>query len=241
MLKKDLKNHTPLYIQLSNIIQNRINDNIYKEGSCIPSELELQHEFSISRTTVRKALKLLTDNKVLIKLPGKGTFVSNNQNEVKTQKNKFLSFTESVKKTGKKLSSRLIVIKKVSGTNKQRNFLKINENDSLIEIKRLRYLDDVPFCVEWLWLPPKFTNISKFNLNKSFYKILQKEYNIIPNNGKKTFRITFATQEESFLINVDQNTPLMEINDYVYDSNNFPLHISKQVLRSDKFTYAMDH
>lgn len=101
MLKKS-ENHMPLYIDLAKIVKNRIAENKYQIGTKIPSEMELQKEFSVSRTTVRKALKVLSDENYLIKLPGKGTFVSDKRNEIETQNQKFSSLTDSAAKTGKK-------------------------------------------------------------------------------------------------------------------------------------------
>ena len=59
--------------------------------------------------------------------------------------------------------------------------------------------------------------------------------------SKKTFKIVFANWEESFLLNVDEKTPLMRIKDLVYDDHNHPLHIMQEIICSDKFTYAVNH
>lgn len=240
MLEKE-EGHTPLYIHLADIIKKRIDDKKYREGHAIPSEMTLQEEFKLSRTTVRKALKLLSDQNILIKLPGKGTYVSDQGNEVKTQNHHFSSLTDSVKKAGKTMSTRLISVQEVPGQPEQRSFLQLQDDEQLIEIKRLRYIDEVPFCVEWIWLPPKFAGIKKADLDSPLYQLLKKNFMVSPSTGKKTFKITFATREESFLLNVDEKTALMQIKDFVYDNHNLPMHISQQVLRSDKFTYAIDH
>jgi len=231
----------PLYIDLANIIKNRILENKYQIGKSIPSEMQLQKEFCVSRTTVRKALKILSDENYLIKLPGKGTFVSDKSNEIQTQNNKFSSLTDNAAKTGKRISNRLISIKKVLGSDEQNSFLGINDGQQLIEIKRLRYIDDIPFCLEWIWLAPKFNSIKDEDLNMPLYKVLHKKFNINPGKGMKTFKIVFANREESFLLNVDEKTPLMRIKDLVYDDHNFPLHITQEIIRSDKFTYAVNH
>ncbi|BDR60062.1 GntR family transcriptional regulator [Lactobacillus xylocopicola] len=240
MLKKS-ENHTPLYVRLSDIIKERINNHKYLEGQSIPSELELQKEFAVSRTTVRKALKVLTEQNILIKLPGKGTYVSDQRNELKTPSRKFFSLTESINRTGKKISTRLIDTQEILGNAEQNKFFQLKDGQQLLEISRLRYLDDVPFCVEWLWLPLKFSGLKTADLNLSFHKLLKTNYGIIPGSGKKTFKIAFATREESVLLNVDEEDPLMQIKDFVYDENNSPLYLAQQILRSDKFTYAIDH
>lgn len=239
MLKKT-EDHTPLYVRLSNIIKERINEKTYQEGCSIPSEMALQREFSVSRTTVRKALKLLTDQSTLIKLPGKGTFVSNKNNDIQTKNHRFSSLTASVEKAGKKLSSRLISINEVKGTTEQREFFSLPGEQNLTEIRRLRYIDGVPFCLEWIWLPPKYSSIENNDLDFPLYKLLKQKFSVSPSTGTKTFKIVFANHEESFLLNVDESTPLMKINDFVYDEKGFPMHISLQILRSDKVTYAVD-
>lgn len=240
MLTKS-KKHTPLYVCLADIIKKRIREKKYLEGHSIPSEMELQKEFSISRTTVRKALRLLTDQNMLIKLPGKGTFVSDRGNEVKTQNQQFSSLTENVKKTGKSTTTRLISIRKIIGSENQNKFFQLQSDQQLVEIKRLRYINGVPFCVEWIWLPHEYEDVKEDNLDMPLYKLLENRYHVAPGNGKKTFKIAFATREESFLLNVDEQAPLMQINDYVYDKSGQPLHISQEILRSDKFTYAVNH
>lgn len=149
MLKKS-KNHMPLYLSLANIIKNKITENKYQIGKKIPSEMELQKEYCVSRTTVRRALKILSEENYLIKLPGKGTFVSDKSNEIQTQNQKFSSLTDSAAKSGKKISNRLISIKSVAGNDEQHTFLQTTNEQQIIEIKRLRYIDDIPFCLEWI-------------------------------------------------------------------------------------------
>ena len=175
MLKK--AEHLPLYVSLANIIKERINNQQYQVGSSIPSEAELREEFAVSRTTVRKALKLLTDQNILIKLPGKGTYVSDNRNEVKTKKHQFSSLTDSVERAGKNMSTRLISVELTHGNDEQRAFFHLGDTEQLIAINRLRYIDDVPFCLEWIWLPPKFNQLKSADLNRPLYQLLKEQFN----------------------------------------------------------------
>lgn len=239
-MRKQNKSKSLLYEQLTDTINKRVQENTYKSGEMIPSELELQREFGVSRSTVRKALNILSKQNILIKIPGKGTFVSDKKSPIKTKSKHFLSFTDNVKRSGKKLTTKLIYTKDVNNNEKQRNFFNISESDKLVKIKRLRYLNGEPFCIETTWLSEKYSDITNNNLDGSLYQILKKKYDSAPNNGQKTFKIIFATQEESFLLDVSRGSALMKINDYVYDQNGFPLHISEQILKGDKFTYAVN-
>ena len=69
-------NTQPAYLQLADLIQEKIATNEYSLGSKIPSERELSEVFGISRMTVRKAIEVLIEKGMLTRLQGKGTFVS---------------------------------------------------------------------------------------------------------------------------------------------------------------------
>lgn len=58
-------------------------------------------------------------------------------------------------------------------------------------------------------------------------------------SGSKTIELCYASSEEAELLDVPRGSALMLIEDMVYDSNGTPLHISKQVVRGDKFKYAL--
>ena len=77
------------------------------------------------------------------------------------------------------------------------------------------------------------------NLNGSLYAVLQKEYNIHPLTGSETIKLCYASSEESELLDVPRGSALVLIVDQVYDSTGKPLHISKLVLRGDKFKYTL--
>ncbi len=61
--------------QLAEIILKRIDEGIYKIGSKLPSERELQEEFGVSRVCVRQMLDKLEAKNIITRLPGKGAFV----------------------------------------------------------------------------------------------------------------------------------------------------------------------
>jgi GntR family transcriptional regulator len=76
LMRVDRNDHLPLYIQLKNIIEEKIKEEDLNPGDIIPSEKELQQEFGVSRITVRQAIKELENEGLVKKKQGKGTFVS---------------------------------------------------------------------------------------------------------------------------------------------------------------------
>ena len=66
----------PRYYQLANILRARIADGELVARQPIPSERQLEKDFSVSRTTIRQAIDLLVRQGYLYREHGKGTFVS---------------------------------------------------------------------------------------------------------------------------------------------------------------------
>jgi GntR family transcriptional regulator len=66
----------PLYFQLAEILKERIEAGRWPAGGRFPSERELAEEFAISRTVIRPALELLQSDGQLMRVKGRGTFVT---------------------------------------------------------------------------------------------------------------------------------------------------------------------
>ncbi|HXW01540.1 MAG TPA: GntR family transcriptional regulator, partial [Anaerolineae bacterium] len=66
----------PLHMQLLNQLRHLILSGRWIPGSRLPSETELQRELKISRSTIRQALNNLETEKLIERVPGRGTFVA---------------------------------------------------------------------------------------------------------------------------------------------------------------------
>jgi GntR family transcriptional regulator len=66
----------PLYLQLCDLMADRIATRACKPGSALPNEGDLAREFGVSPGTVRKALERLEHMRLIIRRQGRGSFVS---------------------------------------------------------------------------------------------------------------------------------------------------------------------
>ena len=65
----------PIYIKIYDKIKSAIKGGTYPPGSFLPTEQELETLYQVSRTTIRKAVKLLSDEGILSVRQGCGTMV----------------------------------------------------------------------------------------------------------------------------------------------------------------------
>lgn len=66
-----------LYEQIVQQIEESIHTKALKEGDQLPPERELAHQFGVSRTAVREAVKALRGKGLVEAYPGRGTFITN--------------------------------------------------------------------------------------------------------------------------------------------------------------------
>ncbi len=67
--------HGRLYEKIVDQIENRILKGDLEPGDKLPSEPELAKQFCVSRTSIREAMKALSQKGLIVVQPGRGTFV----------------------------------------------------------------------------------------------------------------------------------------------------------------------
>ncbi|MGI6071360.1 MAG: GntR family transcriptional regulator [Blautia sp.] len=232
----DSSSLTPLYRQLSNIIRSQIESGEYSRDEKIPTEIELSESYGISRITVRKALEELTDEGLLVRKPGKGTFVCIDKS-IRTSYPR-MPFKEAVERSGRVATTKLLSYSLEVPPKKIANFLKLKEHEEAIIIKRLRLADDIPVHLETLYFPKSFDFLAGEGLGKSINEALLK-HNITPCHGTSTISICFATEEEVALFNIENDSPLLYVYNELSDQNHRPVQVSKEIIRSDIYKLVM--
>lgn len=69
------------YLQLADILRTRIQTGEIPTGRKLPSQMELEQEFDLSRNTIKKALDVLKAEDLIETAPGRGLFVKNSKAE----------------------------------------------------------------------------------------------------------------------------------------------------------------
>ncbi len=72
----DRMSFVPLYYQLQEVLKERIESGRWQAGDAMPSEPELARGFGVSRVVVRQALAILEDDRQIVRIKGRGTFVA---------------------------------------------------------------------------------------------------------------------------------------------------------------------
>lgn len=77
----DWRSDEYVYVQLADVIAERIGRGELVPGERLPSEVELADEYGIARLTARRAVRLLVERGLVKTLSGKGSFVERTAGE----------------------------------------------------------------------------------------------------------------------------------------------------------------
>jgi len=82
----------PMYQQILNEISARIASGEWPSGTQLPTEADLERELQVSRVTIRQALSAAVEEGLVIRLPGKGTFVSGSETTTTYKSEGFIGY-----------------------------------------------------------------------------------------------------------------------------------------------------
>ena len=237
-MKLDQNSSIPLYEQLKNDIKRDIKEGVFPAGSRMPSEDELGEKYSVSRITVRRAVKELCDEDYLIKKQGKGTFVLDNASIPVTVSQGFHDVWE---KKGKKVTVDIVENKVIKLEGEYRDLLNLRVDDEVFFIKRVLKADEKPMMIDIAYIPLKlYPNFQKLmETEDSIYRLLKKRYGFHPYYYYKVMKIKKADKEFSKLLACEPGTHLFDLFKISYDAERCPIYLSVSYSRGEDVSYVI--
>ncbi len=236
MFSLDTNSVVPLYRQLKEHILAQLKSGALKEGDKLPTEQEYSDRLGVSRITVRRAFNELAEEGYLIRGTGKGTFVRANKIGENILDN--LSFTSVCLKNGVRPGGKVCQISLQPPTEEDKALL--GEEERVLYLERVRTADGLPVILEQNWFCSAYAGLIQENLeDASLYGILAEKYGVGDLHNTKTIEIAFVDQREGGLLEIDEGTPVLQVKELVFDSEERPVHRTRQLILGDKFKYEI--
>ena len=148
--KFDVRDTSPLYVQLTRKLAQAIRDGQYEVDEALPSERLLSESLGVSRVTARKAIDQLVEQGLIIRRQGSGNYIAPRFEQPLTR---LSSFSEELSRRGYKPSSRWLKRAITPATTEEQLSLGISANATVARLERLRLADDVVMAYEVSVLP----------------------------------------------------------------------------------------
>lgn len=226
---KPVPYHIQVYQALESIIQNDL-----ISGDRLPGEPKLCELFGVSRTVIRQAMDHLLRDGRIVRIMGKGTFIA----ESKIHEGivaQLTGFYEDMVEKGYTPVSQVLKLEVAPAGSGVARRLGLDIGASVIELRRLRFVDDVPIQIVSSYLPYSLCpNMLEADFAQgSLYAYLSDEYGLRIHKGTRTIEAVLATDEEARLLSIAAGSPLILLDSVSYLRDGAALEYYRAVHRSD--------
>lgn len=227
----------PLYAQIRDAIRSAIQAGELAPGAPIPTEAELQHTFNVSRQTVRQAVETLVTEGYLVRSRGRGTFVLHRRIEEPLPK--LVSFTQEMRSRGAEPSTRSASAAWVTPGPQAREALRVDDNEQVLKVERVRCADGTPLVVLKSYLPRWVGLTGHEDLTGSLYELFQHRLGL---KFGKAFQYIEAEQASSSLarsLEVPPRSPVLVLRRTLYAEDGRPIEYVEGLYRADRYRYSI--
>lgn len=200
----------PLYFQLCEIVEKKIQSGDWPPGQMLPSEQMFCTAFQISRTVVRQAFSELERKGLLKKRNGKKTTVAF-PSYIGALMENLLGFHEDTLSRGQTTSTRVLELRVIPAKGDVARNLRIEEGKQVIMLNRLRFLNDEPEVLVVTYLPyQRCPGLMDEDFTKtSLYKVLESKYHLSIVSGSRTIRAIATSKKDAKLLGVKLGSPAL--------------------------------
>jgi GntR family transcriptional regulator len=215
----------PLHRQLFVTLRDQIERGTYGAGSQLPSEKALCDEYGVSRITVRRALQNLTEEGLVERRRGVGTYVSAGHRDEAPAP---VSFMEALRQTQARTSVKVVQLERGTPPGLVARRLQLDPCSDAVYVLRVRSSGTTPQLVTESWIPNAIAGavLTRANLRRrALFELLQE-------SGLRFGRITqeiaaeIADPSRARLLEVPTGSALMRIERLVHDDSGRPVQHS---------------
>jgi GntR family transcriptional regulator len=225
----------PLYHQLYQILRDDIVRGEWQPGDMIPPESELIERYQLSRTTVRQVLDMLSNEGLIYRQQGRGTFVAHPT--VEQALVRIVSFTEDMRQRGVRPGTEMLSSGLIPAPQDIAEKLEIEPGEELARLERLRLADGEPMSIEESHLVHRYCPgvLEGDYATNPLREALERDYGIRWTHAKQTIRAISASRNLARLLSVPPHSALLYIERVSYSQPNIPVEFLRIYYRGDQY------
>jgi len=231
---------TPLYVQLADLLREKILSGVLEPGTLLPSNEELCKQHGISRVTVRLALKTLAQEGLLVAGRGKGTFVStprigHNLNDVLTWPNIIISPASGYK-------VKVVGFGKVKANDEVLKFFDLTSGQKMLRIQRQHYVGNFPVAFVNLFVSPVVEAIftKKIVEELPVYDLVESKTEYVIGRAVQFIRACSADQTIARYLELEVGDPVLMSERRTSSTTGIPIAHSFFYYRADEHEFKIE-
>lgn len=224
---------SPLYIQLREVIRNKIEDGEYPAGTAIPSESQLAETYGLNPLSVRSALSALKYEGLLRSVQGKGVFV--NGPKAERDLDTLGGYRQTMDERSIEAHTRVLIKALRKAGPYYARLLDLKEEDDVWFTRRIDYMNGEPVALEEIYIPEQILP-SYGDVDIELFSI----YDIFTWNGHRptvadqNLRVLFLEPSKAKLIDLTSDQAVMELSNLTRDAEDRKIEFTRNYVRPDK-------
>ncbi len=224
-LMPDVRNVTPLYLQLARNLATAIHCGVWSAGEALPSERTLSDAIGVSRITARKAIELLVEQGLIRRARGAGSFITP---RVEDPLSRLTGFTKKMEQRGFRPDS-VWLERDIRAANREEIVhLGLSPGAPVTSLRRLRRAD----------LPASIVPDPQA-IGDSLYRYLEQR-GLAVVRALQHFRAVNATSEIAGLMDIEPRTALLVITRIGYSADQRAIELTDTYCRDDYYDFVAE-
>lgn len=235
-MSNELEN-SPLYARVEATLASDISMEILPPGSQLPPEDRLIERFSVSRTTVRKAIENLVARGLVEIRRGKGTFVA--QPKITQELTNLTGFVEDMQALGRTPTARLLDKRVVPADTDVARQLAVTPGSLVMRIQRVRLADGVAMSFDETYLPREIgEKVVTHDLDaEPIFSLLEDRYDVPLTEAEYRLEAITAAPGVAQALAVEPGSAVFLIERTSYTKGHRPIDYEKLHYRGDLISF----
>lgn len=240
MVQLDRTNRRPLYEQLKAILLQDIRRR--ESGEILPTEKEIGEQFSVSRQTVRLAMRELTQEGYLVRVAGRGTFVAIRK-VVRDNSWALENFNQEMHQYGIEPETQILNLEVLPGSESINRRLGLDPAAKVLFLRRLRFTDGWPLVVLNSYLPYDkvmgLENQKKILEQTSLHVHITNKYHYSFKNAYRSVEALPAPNREAEVLKILPGSPILYSETVWQVAEGFAVEYVREWYRGDRSQFTM--
>lgn len=237
----DRESAEPLYVQLERILHTRITSGEWQPNQRIPSENELNRMFGLSRMTVRGVLTKLVNDGLLLRVPGKGTYVA--PRKISAVSPAYRGVREQLEALGYATTTRLVSLALEPPSSGVREQLLLPDGEEVYVIVRVRSVQGAPISLHRSYVPARLApGLDTHDVvDGQLCVVLEDHYDLPMRHVQESLEAVAVNTTEARHLGMRRGEPALRLQDVISDATHRPFEYSSIVFRGDRLRLQFDY
>lgn len=228
-----------LYLRVAAWLRRGIAAGRWQVGAAVTPERRLVEELGVSRATVRHAIGVLTQEGLLERRHGRGTFVT--APKLEQPLHRLRGFTGNMRELGIEATSRVLAAWHEPARGHVARALELGEGALVAVIERLRLADGVPVMLEACRLDAsRVPGVLAEDLSGSLYRLLEHRYGVRLSAGREVIEVRSAERREAERLGIEPGDAVFHTVRIAYGPDGRPIELTRRQARADRCRFRVD-